>query len=248
MVVRRTGSGDGAPNRPRVVWIHGLGESSVSFEPCLHRLPGHAHVLVDLPGCGRSAWPELAPSLEDVADGLVGWLAGEPLAVLVGHSLGGVLATLVAERTAVAGVVEIDSNLTRGDCTFSASAAAYSLDDFVTHGFDAMRAKVFADGATSQPLRGYHAAMSFASPHVFHRHARELVELSESGRLGHRLAALALPKLFIAGLAGGICAESRALLDSLEIPWLGVADAGHWVYLDQPASFTAGLSAFLQAL
>ena len=44
MVVRRAGAG------PRVVWIHGLGESSVSFEPVVAAMPGFTHVLVDLPG------------------------------------------------------------------------------------------------------------------------------------------------------------------------------------------------------
>jgi 2-succinyl-6-hydroxy-2,4-cyclohexadiene-1-carboxylate synthase len=251
MVVRRTGGGGSsaaAPVRPRVVWIHGLGESSVSFESSLHLLPGYAHVLVDLPGCGRSPWPEVAPSLDDVAGGLAAWLGSQPPAVLVGHSLGGVLAMLVAERASVAGVVQIDSNLTRGDCSFSARANAYSLEDFTMHGFDVLRDAVYADGATKAALRGYHAALSFASPDVFHRHARELVELSETRRLGPRLAALAAPKLFIAGMAGGICTESQKLLDSLPVPWVGVDHAGHWVYLDQPAAFTEALSGFLQAL
>ena len=44
MVVRRAGAG------PRIVWIHGLGESSVSFEPVVAAMPGFTHVLVDLPG------------------------------------------------------------------------------------------------------------------------------------------------------------------------------------------------------
>src|SRR5690348_8143173 len=94
MVVRRTGGGAG----PRVIWIHGLGESSVSFEPVIARMPGFSHVLVDLPGYGRSPWPEAATGLVTLADHLAGWLGSEP-AFLVGHSMGGVLAQVVAERT-----------------------------------------------------------------------------------------------------------------------------------------------------
>ena len=41
MSVRRIGSG------PHVVWIHGLGESSTSFDPVVAGMPGFTHVLPD---------------------------------------------------------------------------------------------------------------------------------------------------------------------------------------------------------
>jgi pimeloyl-ACP methyl ester carboxylesterase len=94
-------------------------------------------------------------------------------------------------------------------------------------------------------LRTYHAAMCFASPHMFHRHSLELVELSTAGTLGPRLASLHVPTLFVAGVPHGICPESRALLDQLRVRWIGIEPAGHWVYLDQLERFTAQLAAFL---
>jgi pimeloyl-ACP methyl ester carboxylesterase len=227
------------------VWIHGLGESSVSFEPVIAKLAGYEHVLVDLPGYGRSPWPDAAKSLPEVAEQHGRWLDAESPATIIGHSMGGVLCTMIAERTAVRAVVNIDGNLTRGDCTFSASASAYSLEDFVARGFAELRAQVYADGARRPELRTYHAAMCFASPHMFHRHSLELVELSTAGTLGPRLAALHVPKLFVAGVPDGICPESRALLDQLRVRWIGIEPAGHWVYLDQLERFTAQLAAFL---
>jgi pimeloyl-ACP methyl ester carboxylesterase len=240
MVVRRVGTG------PSVVWIHGLGESSLSFESTVAALPGYSHMLVDLPGCGRSPWPEVTPSLDDVANVLVGMVRDEEPAALVGHSLGGVLATLVAERTAVRGVVNIEGNITRGDCTFSAAAAAYTLDDFVAHGFAAFRDNVYRDGLSRTELRLYHAALSYASPYVFHRHARDLVALSESNTLARRLASLGVDVLFIAGTPNGICAESREALAARRVPLACIEGAGHWVYLDQPAELTLRVEAFLR--
>ncbi len=246
MQVRRAGQG-GRPG-PRVVWIHGLGESSVSFEPVIEKLPGFDHVLVDLPGYGRSPWPDAPLGLTEVADRLARWLDDDRPAVIAGHSMGGVLCTLVAERTAVRAVIDIDGNLTRGDCTFSALASAYPEADFCARGFSEMRAQVYADGQTRPELRTYHAAMCFASPAMFHRHARELVELSSEGTLGPRLAALHVPALFVAGVPSGICADSRALLDRLGVRWLGIAPAGHWVYLDQLDRFAAEVTRFLTEL
>jgi pimeloyl-ACP methyl ester carboxylesterase len=273
MMVRRFGTG------PEVIWIHGLGEWSQGFDAVAAHpaLAGFTHVLPDLPGYGRSPWPDgddgdegdegdddradaragdraddpagdraddPAEGLERLADRLVAWL-GNRRPALIGASMGGVLATLIAERVAVRAVIDIDGNLSLGDCTFSGKAAAYALDDFVASGFAALRAEVYEAGRTEPALRGYHAALSAASPRVFHRHARELVAMSASEQLAPRLAALRAPALFIAGVPGGICEHSRRLLDRHAVRWLGLSPAGHWVHRDQPDRFAAAAAAFL---
>jgi pimeloyl-ACP methyl ester carboxylesterase len=230
MVVRRTGSG------PRVVWIHGLGESSVSFEPVVAAMPGFSHVLVDLPGYGRSPWPEAPIGLEALADALADWL--EPDSAVIGHSMGGVLATLIGERARA--IVNIDGNISLGDCTFSSKAAA--IADPVTS-LATVRAQVYADGATRPALRGYFAAMAFAMPAMFHRHAQDLVRMSKAETLAGRLAAL--NALFVAGVPDGICEVSRAMLTRAGARWVGIEPAGHWVYLDQTARFVAEVRQFL---
>jgi pimeloyl-ACP methyl ester carboxylesterase len=239
MAVRRCGSG------PALVWIHGLGESSVSFEAIVRHaaLARFEHVLVDLPGYGRSAWPEPEPGvpsaaygLDAVADRLTAWLSAMSPApvVAIGHSMGGVLAQLVAERGAVRAIVDVDGNLTRGDCTFSAQACA---DPDPVRALAAVRDSVWSRGQAEPALRGYHAALCFAAPHVFHRQALDLVALSERGDLAARLVALHVPALYIAGVPDGICSASRAVLASLGARWLGIEPSGHWVYLDQPDAF-----------
>ena len=235
MVVRRMGSG------PRVVWVHGLGESSVSFEPVVAAMPGFHHVLVDLPGYGRSPWPDAAMGLDALADHLAGWL--EPDAFVIGHSMGGVLATLIAERAAVAGIVNIDGNISIGDCTFSSKAAAVADP---AAALATVRDSVYVDGATRPELRGYHAAMTFAMPEMFHRHAHDLVELSRAETLARRVAKL--PALFVAGVPDGICSASRHMLERANARWVGIEPAGHWVYLDQPARFVDEVTRFIRAV
>jgi pimeloyl-ACP methyl ester carboxylesterase len=240
MMVRRFGTG------PELLWIHGLGEQSRSLDPIVAHpaFAGFSHVLVDLPGYGRSPWPEHPDGLEQLAERLAAWIDDRRPAV-IGHSMGGVLATLIAERTAVRAVVDVDGNLSRGDCTHSAKAAAYTLDDFVAYGFSAMRAEVYEGGRTDLALRGYHAAMTMASPQVFHHHALELVTMSEPETLVARLAALRVPVLFVAGVPGGICERSRALLDQHGVRWVGVEPSGHWVHIDQPDRFATEIAGFL---
>src|SRR5512142_680204 len=96
-----------------------------------------------------------------------------------------------------------------------------------------MRAQVYADGETRPELRMYHAAMCFACPEVFHRHAADLIELSTTNTLAPRLAALHAPALFVAGVPGGVCAETKRQLTEHKVRWVGIEPAGHWVYVDQ---------------
>lgn len=239
MVVRRVGAGP-----TTLVWIHGLGEQSASFDPVTEHpaLAAFAHVLVDLPGYGRSAWPtegDPVETLDGLAAHLVAWLATMPPAILVGHSMGGVLATLIAERISVRGVVNIDGNCSRGDCTFSSQALGHTAGSFARHAFPAMRDRIYESGLADRPLRGYHAALCMASPWQFHANAIDLVQLSEREELARRFAALSCPRVFVAGVPHGICARSRALLDEAGVPWVGLAPAGHWVFLDQLAPFAA---------
>lgn len=234
MVVRRTGSG------PRVVWIHGLGESSVSFEPVVAAMPGFSHVLVDLPGYGRSPWPEEAIGLETLAAALADWLETE--SAVIGHSMGGVLATLIGERTPVRAIVNIDGNISFGDCTFSSKAAAIAdpVESLAT-----VRASVLVDAQTRPELRGYYAAMMFAMPEMFHRHAHDLVTMSKAETLAGRVAKQ--PALFVAGVPDGICEASRAMLTRAGARWVGIEPAGHWVYLDQTGQFVDEVTRFLRA-
>lgn len=251
MVIRSHGDG------LDLVWIHGLGEQSASFDAVTKHpaLAGFRHVLVDLPGYGRAPWVELPPgdSLAQTADLLATWIAARPsddqnLPVLIGHSQGGVLATLVAERTAVRGIINVEGNLTIGDCTFSAKGASYSEADFVDHGFAAMRDDVYRDGQIHRALRSYHTALAMASPHVFHRNAVDLVAAARRGDLGQRLVAAKCPTLYIAGVPSGICATSRQQLRDLGARFIELEPSGHWPFIDRADRFAIETAEFVRSL
>jgi len=84
---------------PALLWVHGLGESGLCFEAIARHpaLGAWRHLVPDLPGYGRSAWPPEPLPLDAQADALAAWLEarGEAAVVVVGHSLGGVIGGLV---------------------------------------------------------------------------------------------------------------------------------------------------------
>ena len=89
---------DGGPHLPPVLMLHGLGETSASWEHVTERLARNHHVVaVDLRGHGQSPWPgeyDFASMRDDVL-AFIDESRWSRLA-LVGHSLGGVVAFMVA--------------------------------------------------------------------------------------------------------------------------------------------------------
>lgn len=82
---------------PTVLLIHGAGGSRLVWPAELRRLPGATVLTVDLPGHGRSPG-DGRERIEDYAADLIGLLneaVAEP-AVLVGHSMGGAIAQVIA--------------------------------------------------------------------------------------------------------------------------------------------------------
>ncbi len=88
----------GDPDGALVVFVHGSLDRSSAFVR-VGRVLGDVRVVrYDRRGYGRSLASGPAPTFDAQVDDLVGVLAGRP-AVLVGHSLGGVIALALAERS-----------------------------------------------------------------------------------------------------------------------------------------------------
>lgn len=245
-----------------LVLIHGLGESGFCFEGLISdpRLASFGHLAADMPGYGKAPWPEDPLGLPDHAQCLADWLnTEESLAdrdlVLVGHSMGGVIGTMLAEQLLqsgdqrLRGFVSIEGNISRADCGFSSRLAPYAADSpEAAQAMAKMIDEVYRDGQTDPALRVYYPSLCFADPRTYHRNSVELVELSEAEGLAARMAALDIPKTYILGNPRGTGQRSRELLDEAGIEWHAIDNAGHWPFLDQPKPFVDVLLGFLRSL
>ena len=82
----------------RVVFLHGLFGQGRNWTQVAKALASdHRSLLVDLPHHGRSPWPEHFDFVE-IADQVAGLLSPDDPVVLVGHSLGGKVAMVLALR------------------------------------------------------------------------------------------------------------------------------------------------------
>ena len=86
---------------PPIVLAHGLGANSAAWDRIVPELAtAHRVIAVDLPGYSLRTTVNEVPHARDLADGLDGLLAelGIESAVLMGHSLGGTICLMLADR------------------------------------------------------------------------------------------------------------------------------------------------------
>lgn len=235
-----------------IVYIHGLGESGLCFVRLIEdpRLSSWDHVVPDLPGYGKSSWRHPPLSLPELVAGLLTWLEQRESSrvMLLGHSMGGVLGTLLCEQRPdlFSGFVNVEGNLSEGDCTFSGQAALHSEQAFISSGGYQLFDAVYSDGGDEPAMRSYYASLRMCDPSAFHKNSVELVKVSRGEQLAKRLRDVEVPYLYLLGHPRGCGERSIQLLDEAQANWLKVEDAGHWPFVDQQDAFVAVLLTFLE--
>ena len=242
--------GQGSP----VVFVHGLGGTSNTFQPMLESFAGYRCLRPDLPGAGRSARPyerlTLARMVASVID-VVTSVAGAP-AHVVGHSLG----TLVGQHVAVEapewvlsltlfGPIVEPSEGARGRLRARAQAARQE-------GLIAI-----ADAAASSGLSSSSRATPLAVAFVRESHMRQDAEgfaqsceaLAEAKAADLRL--IRCPLLVVTGDEDAIAPPSvaQALADKVKGARVKILDrCGHWTPLERPKDCGRLAADFIRSL
>jgi len=233
-----------------VVYLHGLGCSKNDFLEAFHRseLQDYTLLAFDFPGCGNSPYPDGLPleidDLAEITHLVVSTLKIDDF-VIIGHSMGGLVALLHAERYGeqVKGFVNVEGNLAPEDCFFSREVAQHSFDYFTTTTLPELKRRL-----THSPNRGfqnYAEGLNSASEKAFFDVCPSLVQYSDHGNLIRRFIGLRTPKLFVYG------SENRGLsylptlkengCEMVEIP-----ESNHFPGYDNPHAFYQAIAAFLQ--
>jgi esterase len=249
---------------PRVAMLHGLFGQGRNFTGVARALAEQARVtLVDLPDHGRSPWSDdfSYPDMADrVADFLATTAPGEGWTV-VGHSMGGKVAMLVALRRAA--LVE---RLCVVDVAPVPTAAVSSFGTYV----EAMRAvdlaglqdrssadRVVAARVPDPVIRGFllqNLRRDGAGEQARWRWQMNLDLLGDrldeiAGWPEGPLGSYAGPVLWLAGadsayVQAAYAPAMRALFPRVRL--VRVKGAGHWVHADQPEVFAQALRRFLE--
>jgi pimeloyl-ACP methyl ester carboxylesterase len=235
----------------RVVLLHGLAGSRRAFDRLQPLLAAHEVVALDLPGHGDDAAGAGAESIEEMA-GAVRDVVSEP-AVLLGHSMGGLVATAVAEQdpALVERLVLVNTPPTWGSRLTARGGTERALrvpllGPLVWHAAPASRTR---DGLRSAFAPGV------AVPDVFVEDARKLswttfvratssVDLYvEERTLAERVAALDVPVTVVFGTQDQRVAPASLRDYGEDVEVVRIPEAGHspiWETPDRVAAVLGG--------
>lgn len=240
-------------DKPPLVLLHGLTGNGACWSPLARALEAEFDVVMpDARGHGNSSTPLQGYRYDDHARDVIGLIKGLGLTapVVLGHSMGGMTAAVVANQSneALRGVILADP-------TFLSSER---------------QREVYESDAVEQHRRllSLDREDVLAQARVRHAHRMpEIVELVTEARMKTRIqaydvltppnpeyhqlvSAIDVPTLLVIADKGVVSPETARELQSIN-PRLGIEqiqDAGHGLHYDQPERFEAVVRSFLQAV
>jgi len=239
--------GDKAP----IVFLHGFGSTKEDYADIVRhaQFDGHPFLAYDAPGCGATHCADLAridiAFLVETALAMIGRVGFERFH-LVGHSMGGLTALMLAHRhpERVLSFVDIEGNVAPEDCFLSRQIVEHArdsdegfFDDFIER---TRHAPAFASALYSASLR--HKVRAQAVGPIF----RSMVALSDHGELMEKFLALPFPRLFMYGAQNA----GLSYLDSLRTQGVSLAqieDCGHFPMYSNPVAMWQSIAAFIRA-
>ncbi len=132
-----------------ILYIQGLGCSKNDFAEAIY-VPGLQSctlVAFDFPGCGNSPYPDNVAleidELVEITNSVISKMNLRDL-IIIGHSMGGLVALLYAEKYAgyVKGFINVEGNLAPEDCFFSREIAGYGQAGFTNRVFEHFKKKL----------------------------------------------------------------------------------------------------------
>lgn len=224
---------------PSRVYLHGLGAMSAAYFAgiAVHPLlAGRRSLLIDLLGHGISDRPAgFCYTLEAHADALAVALtsAGVSGAELIGHSMGGSVAIVLAVRhpQLVSRLVLVDANLDpvapAAGAGGSRGIAAYSEQEFLASGWEQIRDRA-----------GPHwwATMRLAGREALYRSAVSVTR-GTVPTMRELLLGLKIPRTYLQPEADGPLPGGGALIEA-GVAVVSVPDCGHNIMLDNPDAFS----------
>jgi pimeloyl-ACP methyl ester carboxylesterase len=234
-----------------VVFLHGFGSTKEEYADFTQfpGLAGRPLLAYDAPGFGRSTASDLTtvsiPFLVDVAVAVLDRLDIDRCHV-VGHSMGGLTALMLADRVPdrVLSFADIEGNLAPEDCFLSRQIVNHGDDDPTTF-LSEFASRSLQSVDYSSALYGSRV-LTTVDPNVVRSVFESMVDLSDNGGLLTKFANLPMPRMFMHGQQNA----HLTYLAELRRRGMTVAEiehSGHWpMYSNPPAMWTA-LRNFLTA-
>jgi pimeloyl-ACP methyl ester carboxylesterase len=236
-----------------ILFIHGLGCAKNDYFAAVEHagLKNFSLLGLDFPGCGQSPYPAMArfgiDDLVAITKQFFDKINLEKV-ILVGHSMGGLVGLLLAEKypERIKAFINIEGNLAGSDCFFSRKVAGIERDVFIKTTFQKYihRVKINKNKGLQEHAK---ILQKYARAEAMRDVCPSLVSYSEQGGLLKRFLDLKLPIQFIYG------SQNR------ELPYLPVLkdahcsineieNSGHFPFYDTPQEFYKVIADFINLI
>lgn len=231
-----------------IVFLHGFGSTKEDYADIVQQpaFAGHPFVAYDAPGCGESQCDDLSrisiPFLLQTALQVLVHFGIERFH-LVGHSMGGLTALMLAHQfpDRVLSFVDIEGNIAPEDCFLSRQIIDYPSNDpevfFAAFIERARHAPAYASALYSASLR--HKVRAGAVRGIF----QSMVDLSDNADLMSKFLGLKCPRMFMYG-------EQNASLSYLPhiqaegVRLAPIPDCGHFPMYSNPIAMWQQIADF----
>ena len=235
-------------NSDTELWLlHGLGDSSnvwgfLFSDPAMSNIGMTA---VDFPGFGKSPIPPDDVSLPRIVEDLnilINNRHKSESIVIVGHSVGGDIGTLLANQCPelIKGIINVEGNLTNADTFFSGEAT--TTTNFKKW-FGKLEEKIAGLVAHKIVPESYILRLKKCNPQAFQSLAKSVINIS-GNKIGEIFAQLPQKKSFWYGTSS-LSNESHSFINDKKLDTVAFTNAHHWPMFDDPVKFRISLKLFL---
>jgi N-formylmaleamate deformylase len=240
-------------SKPPLILLHGLTANGACWTALAHALEREYDLIMpDARGHGKSSVPDYGYQYEDHANDVVGLIKALKLSppILLGHSMGGMTAAVVASRK---------PNLLRGlivaDPTFLSPKVQREVRDsdaadqhrrMLTMSLD----ELVAEARVRHPNRSSDTLELIARARLQTRVAAFDVLTPPNPDYMQLVSAIDIPSLFIVGDRGVVSSTVAEELQHLNPRFQveQISGAGHGLHYDQPERFAAVVKSFLHSI
>ncbi|OON66475.1 alpha/beta fold hydrolase [Hymenobacter sp. CRA2] len=240
-------------DKPPVILLHGLMTNGLCWSGLAQALePEYDVVMPDARGHGQSSVPDYGYRYEDHASDIAGLIHALelPPPFLLGHSMGGMTAAVVASRKSC-----LLRGLILADPTFLSPKVQREVrDSDVADQHRKMLAKsleeVVAEARRRHPNRSEETLVLFARARLQTSMSAFDVLTPPNPEYKQLVREIAIPGLLVFGDKGVVSAAVAEELQHLNamLRTEQIQDAGHTLHLDQPARFAALIKSFLRSI
>jgi len=241
-------------SKPPLILLHGLTANGACWATLAHAMEGDYDVIMpDARGHGKSSVPDYGYRYEDHANDVVGLIEALRLSlpILIGHSMGGMIAAVVASRNP-----ELLRCLVLADPTFLSPKVQREIRDsdvadqhrrYLNMSLD----EVVAEARIRHPDRSLDTIELIARARLQTSMGAFDVLTPPNPNYMQVVSAIEVPSLLVIGGSAGVvspdvAADLQRLNPRLQVEQ--IPEVGHGLHYDQPERFAVVVKSFLRSI